>query len=242
MLLTGRLLEGVPGLLHGFTDRSDGNIAFHVGEAYEAVDLRQQRLAERVGYRLEALTHMRQVHGDRILSPGTAEGYTAPLECDALVTDRPGRPLMVMVADCTPLLLCDPRRRVIAAVHAGRAGALADIAGKTVRKMADDFGSAPGEILALLGPSIGPCCYEVGESIGAEAAALGYAEAVVETGNRICLDVNAIIIRQLKEAGLADTHIETSGRCTSCESERFFSYRADRRQTGRFAGVIMLTR
>ena len=105
--------------------------------------------------------------------------------------------------------------------------------------MERDFGSDPAQILAVLGPSIRSCCYEVGEAICNEAMERGFAYATQRRGGRCYLDVNAILRRQLKASGVKEERIELLPHCTCCEKERFFSYRAER-QTGRFAGIIML--
>ena len=240
MFIRSQLLAPHRDLLHGFTDRSHGNVAFHVGDAVKHVHANQSRLAEAFGYERQRLVHMTQIHSDRVVAVGAREGYDSPPECDAIITAEREKPLMVMVADCTPILMYDPKRKVVAAVHAGRAGALSDIAGKTVRQMRDLYGSSAEDLLAVLGPSIAVCCYEVGETIAEEAAEKGYAYALKERGGRYFLDINAIIRRQLQAEGLVNEHIETTPHCTACENRRFFSYRADRQSTGRFAGVIML--
>lgn len=240
MFIRSTLLAPYRDLLHGFTDRSHGNIAFHVGDAQKNVHANQSRLAEAFGYERQRLVHMKQLHSDRIVTVGEQEGYASPPECDAVITDESERPLMVMVADCTPILLYDPLQKVVAAVHAGRTGALSNISGKTVERMRETFGCRGEDLLAVLGPSIAACCYEVGETIAEEAAGGGHAHAVKERGGRYFLDINAIIRRQFLEAGIASEHIETMPHCTACENGRFFSYRADRQATGRFAGVIML--
>jgi hypothetical protein len=237
-LLHSSLLAAFPALLHGFTERSHGNIAFHVGDDADAVQLRQKELSEALGYDLDRLVHMRQIHSDRIVSVDASCRYAAPPECDAVITDSSDTPLMVMVADCTPLLLFEPKRRVIAAVHAGRAGAFENIVGKTVAAMQRDFACDVKQLRVVLGPSIGVCCYEVGDLINEEARDKGFGYAMQNIEGRHCLNVNAILLRQLKDAGVE--HIEVMPYCTSCEKERFFSYRAEAGRTGRLAGIIML--
>lgn len=240
MFLRSKLLAPYPELFHAFTDRSHGNIAFHVGDSAKNVHVNQRRLAEHAGYDRQKLVHMRQYHSDTVVTVGEGHNYNNPPECDALITDRQGIPLMVMVADCTPLLLFDPERRAIASVHAGRAGAFSDIAGQTVVRMQRDFGSRPEHLLAVLGPSIAACCYEVGGNIAKEAMELGYGFAVKERGGRHYLDINAILRTQLRASGITPERIETMPHCTACGNWRFFSYRADRQTTGRFAGIMML--
>ena len=246
-MIRAAALEAIAPIDHAFTTRLGGqgstpfdtfNLAFHVGDDPAQVRRHHDQLAGVLGYARDRLVHLRQIHSDRIIYPDADAGFETPLEGDALITDRPGQALMVMSADCTPLLIADPDRPAIAAVHAGRAGAFADIAGQTVREMAARFGSDPARLVAVLGPSIHVCCYEVNAAIADEAAQRGYPDAVRSSGAHIFLDVNAIIRRQLIASGL--TQVESIDACTACENGRFFSYRADRQHTGRQAGVIRI--
>jgi len=243
------LLESAPRLLHAFSDRSGGgsaapygslNLAYHVGDDAPRVDANHARLAERLGYDPHRLVHMRQIHSDRIVRCTPDMDFDSRPECDALITDIVGQPLMVMVADCTPVLLYDPVHRAVAAVHAGRAGALQNIAGKTVDAMRAAFDTAPEDLLAALGPSIGVCCYEIGPETAEAVAAAGCAFALEPRGGRFRLDVNRILARQLEAAGVPPAQIDAPGVCTACGEERFFSYRAAGGTTGRQAGIIML--
>lgn len=248
-MIRSKLLSERSGLMHAFTDRSGGvsappfdtlDLAFHVGDTAEAVLANHDRLADRLGYDRRKLVHMRQIHSDRIVvCTGDTDFDTRP-ECDALISNIPDQPLMVMTADCTPLLLFDPASGTIAAVHAGRAGALKNIVGKTLQAMRRYFESDPSDILAVLGPSIHGCCYEINDAIAAEVEAAGYAESLRRKEERPFLDVNTILQRQLENGGVGTEHIETVDVCTACASERFFSYRAHNARTGRQAGVIML--
>ncbi len=239
-LLQSTLLQNRTGLVHAFTDRESGNIAFHVEDDPQAVHRQQKNLASMLGYDLNKLVHMCQIHSDTVVPVGDEHGYDTPPTCDALITDRPGQPLMVMVADCTPVLMYDPEKKVIAAVHAGRKGAFENIVGKCIARMTEGFGCNPHKLVAVLGPSIGACCYEVGKEIDEEAKRLGLAYAMQEQNGHFYLNVNAIILKQLEAAGVAERNIEQLETCTSCENETFFSYRADGQKTGRFAGIIML--
>jgi len=248
-MITAALLEAFPGLLHGFTARSGGrstapfntlNLAYHVGDDDAAVDTNHTLLAERLGYARHRLVHMRQIHSDTVVQCTPGMDFGSRPECDGLITDIAGQPLMVMTADCTPVLFFDPVRRAVAAVHAGRAGAFKNIVGKCVAMMQTAYGTAPSDLRAVLGPSIHACCYEIGPEIAAESETKGYAGALERREGRFYLDVNHIIETQLQEAGLLSPHVETIGACTSCANGRFFSYRADRNLTGRQAGIIML--
>ncbi|UFS63027.1 peptidoglycan editing factor PgeF [Sulfurimonas sp. HSL-3221] len=248
-MITSKLLAEAEGLSHGFSDRAEGestapyaslNLAYHVGDDAAVVDANHALLAGQLGYAPERLVHMRQIHSDRIVHCTPEMGFHSRPECDALMTDIAGQPLMVMVADCTPVLLYDPRRRAVAAVHAGRAGALKNIVGKTVAAMHDAYGSDPADLLAVLGPSIGSCCYEIGPEVAQEVQAAGCEGALSRRDGRTYLDVNAILEKQLEAAGLTAGHIDLPGSCTACRTDRFFSYRAEGGTTGRQAGIIMI--
>lgn len=248
--ITSPLLSPYRQIIHTFTTRHGGvskppfdtnNLAFHVGDDASDVLNNQHLLARKLGYDLDRLVHMRQIHSDRIvIVDPSADNFEHPPECDALITDKPGVPLMVMTADCTPVLLFDHVRNVIAVVHAGRAGALKGIVPKTVKKMQQVFHCRPEDVLAVLGPSIHSCCYEVGETIAKEVDDAGFGYAVVEREDRFYLEVNAIIKRQLEKIGIREDNLDDLDICNACEHEAFFSYRADRQKTGRIAAVIML--
>jgi len=248
-MTTSPLLQNFPQLLHAFTDRHGGtgsgaytslNLAYHVGDDAAVVDANQLRLAQMLGYDPKRLVHMRQIHSDRIVVCTLQMDFDTRPECDALITNIPGQPLMVMVADCTPVLLYDPVRHATAAVHAGRAGALKNIVGKTVAAMQKVYGTQPGDLLAALGPSIHACCYEIGPEVAQEVKDAGFGEALQKSGGRDYLDVNRILVSQLRGAGVRPSHIDDTAECTSCRSDLLFSYRKEGGTTGRQAGIIML--
>ncbi len=248
--LSSQLFSAHTQIVHLFTTRHGGiskkpfdsnNLAFHVGDDPLDVIRNHELLAKQIGYDRSRLVHMRQIHSDRIVIVERAiHDFENPPECDALITDQPGIPLMVMTADCTPVLLFDPLKNVIAVAHAGRAGAIKGIVSKTIAKMRQRFASKPEDILALLGPSIQSCCYEVGEKIAKEVTDDGFGDAVVKREARFYLEVNAIIKKQLLRAGIKKEHIDDLDICNACQHKEFFSYRADRQKTGRIAGVLML--
>jgi YfiH family protein len=239
-------------IIHTFTTRHGGvsktpfesnNLAFHVGDDPKDVIINQELLAQKMGYDCARLVHMRQIHSDRVvIVDASVHDFENPPECDALITDQPGIPLMVMTADCTPVLLFDPVRNVIAAAHAGRAGATKGIVPKTIEKMQQSFSCRIEDILVVLGPSIQSCCYEVGEKIAGELEESGFGYAVIKREGRFYLEVNAIIKKQLEELAIKKAQVEDLGICNACEHEAFFSYRADKQKTGRIAGVLMLKR
>jgi YfiH family protein len=159
-------------------------------------------------------------------------------EADALVTDLPGVVLTILTADCVPVLLYDPIRRAVGAVHAGWRGTHARIVPKTVETMQKRYGTDPRDLIVGIGPAIGGCCYEVGPEVAERFVA--YPDALLpQTGGKYRLDTKEINRIQLIEIGVPETHIEVSPICTMCEHDRYFSYRADA-TAGRFMSGIML--
>ena len=241
-------LEKYDGLLHAVTTRSVNNaygfsLALHTGE--EAEEIIQNR--ELVSQMLENNGKLHfivaeQTHSEHIevIKKSETRGWgslkDAIADCDALVTDLKDVVLTILTADCVPILLYDKEKKVVAAVHAGWKGTKAEIAAKTVRRMQAVFGSEPEDIVAGIAPSIGRCCYEVGEEVAKHFFDLP--EGYTQKGEKYMLDLPYINKYQLLESGLKEEHIEMSGICTACETERFFSYRKEQGCSGRFMSMI----
>lgn len=222
------------------TPYSSANLAFHVGDNPDTVLKNHDALAQILKYERSRLVHMHQIHSDRIVLVDETYTFDTPPECDALITNTLNIPIMVMSADCTPIILYDPIRHACASVHAGRAGALGEILPKTIKAMEQQFGSLRENLHVIMGPSIRGCCYEINETIANDTESKGYITAVHRTEEKVFLDVNTILLQQLKTLSIEPSHIEVMEHCTSCESNEFFSYRADRQKTGRIAGLIIL--
>jgi YfiH family protein len=157
------------------------------------------------------------------------------------MTDAPGVYLIMRYADCVPVLFFDPVRRAVGIAHAGWRGTLALVAQRTALAMVDQFGCAPANIRAAIGPSIGPCCYEVGDEVVAETRTVfgDEADSLLPPGpRRRHLDLWAANRAQLHAIGLQ--HLETAEICTSCHVEDYFSHRAEAGRTGRFGAMIGL--
>jgi polyphenol oxidase len=194
-----------------------------------------------------------QVHGDKIISLRDDHGLpvdlvsgalsSTSLEGDGIVTNRRSCFIAVYTADCVPVILFDPTRRVIAALHAGWRGSVLNIAAKGVDTMVSDFGSDPKKILAGIGPSIGPCCFEVKEDVFREIEKNTSHEKTVIKKSRasswLC-DLPELNQKQLVDAGLSPEKITVSGRCTVCLPEYYFSFRRDRKKLGNMLSGIML--
>jgi polyphenol oxidase len=241
------LFTSFPNITAAFTTRhggiskapyTDANLAFHVGDNPEDVVKNHDLLADKLAYNRHSLIHMRQIHSDRIVIVDETLTFDTPPECDALITNHTDTPLMVMSADCTGVLLYDPIQKAVGAVHAGRSGALNAILPKTIEAMHQTFGSHKEDLHIVLGPSIGGCCYEINETIALECETKGYGLALRREDEKVFLDVNTILLEQLKRLGVEN--VEVVEHCTSCRCDEYFSYRADAQQTGRIAGVIIL--
>ena len=235
-------LSQVPGIRHAVSTRSGGvsegrceslNVSYSVGDASDKVDENLRRVASAVGAQREDLFAAYQVHGRAVT---VVDAQTAPRpRCDVLITASPARTLMLRYADCTPVLLVDPVRRCVAAVHAGWRGSAVRAAGAAVEALSNAFGSVPGDLLAGIGPAIGPCCYEVGQDV-VEAFA---DRPELFSGGK--LDLWESNRQALIDAGVVPGQIEVASICTQCESDRFFSHRANGGQpAGRFAALIRL--
>jgi hypothetical protein len=218
------------------------NLAFHVGDEAEIVQKNRRILARELDFPLEELVAAQQVHGDQIrvvtrddAGCGALNYETAIPDTDALITAEKNLPLLILVADCAPILLVDPEKQVLAVVHAGWRGALAGIAGKTVRKMETEFGSRPEAILAGIGPCLSIENLEVGPEVAAQVEKVD-AEAVISGFAKPHLDLRGLIWRDLERAGVGSTHIETMPFCTK-DDARFFSHRGQNGVAGRF-GIV----
>jgi polyphenol oxidase len=237
-------LAQVPGIAHGISTRSGGvsqgrceslNVSYSVGDTRENVHENIHRVSTALGSRPEDLFSAYQVHGRDVTIVEPDSSAEPRPRCDVLVTSSAARTLMLRYADCTPVLLADPRRRVVAAVHAGWRGSAVRAAGAAVEALRDAFGSRPADIVAGIGPAIGPCCYVVGQDV---VEAFADRPDLFSNGRLDLWEANR---QALVEAGVPSEQIEVAGVCTQCESERFFSHRAnDGQPAGRFAALIRI--
>ncbi|MEG2277268.1 MAG: peptidoglycan editing factor PgeF [Odoribacter sp.] len=243
-------LSSQRGILH-FVSSGAKTIGFSEGESSEIVCANRIALAAAVGFKPNSLITGHQVHSTNIavvteidVGRGALDRESRLPDTDALVTNREGICLMVLSADCVPILLYDPVHRVIAAIHAGWRGTAAEIVAKTIRVMQTKFNCSPEHILAAIGPSIGQCCFEVGEEVAETFNTLfPKQKGIVETGKSLGkyqVDLWAANQRELIKAGLTPPHIEVAGECSVCSPEKFFSYRRNGTDAGRFGAGIMM--
>jgi len=253
-------LAGLEDVVHGVSTRqggvSDGpyaslNVGFLHGDSVEAVLENRRRLCAALGLEAGSLVVCDQALGNAVAwvteadrGKGARDAATALPDTDALIADSPGVTLMALSADCPLIALVDPGRPAVGVAHASRLGTLGQVALRTVRAMERLLGCDPAAMLAGIGPGIGPCCYEVGDEVLAEAReALPDADRLFERRDGgLYFDLWAANVAQLVEAGLALERIEVAGVCTRCHADQFFSYRASGGRTGRFAVLVGLRR
>ncbi len=244
-------LDGVEGLLHAVLTRIGGvsrghcatlNLGHTVGDDLAAVEENHRRALGALGLEPGQTISPYQVHGARVGVVGRAHVGTVQPSTDALVTDAPGAPLLMRFGDCASVLFFDPARRAIGMTHAGWRGVAAGSVPATVRTMTERFGCKPADLWAGIGPTIGPCCYEVGPEVVAavQAACPRGTEVIRDVNGRTHLDLPGAVRAQLDASGVG--HIHDSGLCTACRMDEFFSHRAEHGRTGRFGIVMGLTK
>jgi len=239
-LIVPDLLGQVPGMICGFTTRAGGispppwdslNLSTEVADNRGNVEENRRRLLTRLQWK-GPLVVPRQVHGSKI---ALAEGPGCDLsEADAVLGRETDTLLGVMVADCVPILLAERTGKAFGCIHAGWRGTAQGIAAKALESLLDLAQCSPKEILVSIGPSIGPCCYEVDPPVVC-ALNCSFTSGTLRTRN---VDLQQINRAQLMEAGLPEDQIEVVRICTSCAYDKCFSFRRDRGQTGRMMGFI----
>jgi len=231
-------------LRFAFSDRRGGvstapygslNLGDHVGDGPGTVRENRRLAAKHLGVDHERVLYMKQVHGKDVAVAREPWLDEAAPSVDALVTDRPGLVLAVLVADCTPVLLADPVAGVVGAAHAGRPGMAAGVVAATIEAMRD-LGADPARIEAFTGPGACGSCYEVPEEMRADVARTEPASWATTRQGTPAVDVPAGVAAQLRRAGVREEHLTLSPACT-IETPLCYSYRRDG-VTGRFGGFV----
>lgn len=249
------LFEG-HGVIHAALTRQGGispspwdslNLGGTVGDDSARVFENRKRAFEAVQLSFDSLFDVWQVHSDRVVVANTPRlASEAIQQADAILTNKPDVTLFMRFADCVPIYLYDPCKRVVGLAHAGWVGTIKRITGKAVRTMVATFGCQPDEIIAGIGPSIAAHHYPVGADVVTQVrAAFGtHAESLLfsiqdgqpETGVKFDLwEANRLILEQ---EGVKQ--VELSGLCTACHTEDWYSHRSENGRTGRFGALIAL--
>jgi YfiH family protein len=237
LIFTPSIFKQFPNVRAGLTLRAreggiySNNMSQAVGDDPERVRANRARLAERLGFAPERLALQKQVHGCAIAE--VAEGYD-PGETDALVTARKGWLLGASVADCVPILIHDPVREVVSAVHSGWRGTRAGVLSATLERMRSEYSCAPEDLYLYIGASAGQCCYEVGVDV---AGAFDGRHSRPLGAGKYLFDNRGVVLEQALRAGVPSVQIELDPRCSIC-GDGFHSYRRDGSTSGRMLGVI----
>ena len=252
-LLTSERLSVYGWLRHGITGRipdaepAEGNIGYSAPRDRDAAWAERQRwcLAARIDP--QAMSTVHQVHGSDVVEVAfTESGRGGPLgsanlgQADALMTNAPGVAVMTLHADCLPIILVEPEVRAICVIHAGWRGTVADIPGAAVRAMTERYGADPARMIALLGPGIRSCCYEVGDEViefWRELAGANADASIARGPAKWHLDLPGANRQLLLRAGIRGDLIDDQSSCTRCNGDRWFSHRGQGAETGRFAAM-----
>jgi polyphenol oxidase len=269
----------IPWLWHGFSTRRGGvstayagageagelNLGFTADDKRENVLKNRELLAKAItGSAKTPIVTLRQIHSGAVRTTEGA-GSGQPCKADGLMTDKPGLLIGVQTADCIPVLVADRKRKVVAAFHAGWRGTVKRIVENGIGRMRLEFGSQPEDMVAAIGPGIGPCCYAVGEELLSEfTSQFAYAPELFHEvydsdpvkqkypmlfltqrppghssiGPSLHLNVAEANRRQLLDAGVKPANISMAGGCTNCQPELFFSHRGSHGRAGRMLSVI----
>jgi YfiH family protein len=245
------LLDGA-GVIQGVLTRQGGasrapwaslNVGSTVGDDPQHVAENRQRSFTAVGRQIESLFDVWQVHGiDVVRADAPRLPQTPHQQADIVFTDRPEVTLFMRFADCVPIFLVDPVRKVVGLAHAGWQGTVKGVAGAAVQAMHERYGTDPKDILAGIGPSICPEHYAVGPEVVARiehAFGEDAPDVLCQRNQHVHLDLWQANALGLERAGVH--HVEVSGVCTACHTEDWYSHRAEKGRTGRFGALLALS-
>jgi YfiH family protein len=227
----------------------DLDTGLHTGEDPMRVLENRKLVFGALGLDANSFTGGQQVHRDNVekvtaerRGRGALSYKDAIPATDALITNVAGIPIGVFTADCVPIFLYDPERMAVGIVHAGWRSTALSITQKALQKMRADFGSNPRDMWAAIGPSIGQCCYEVGQDVFDEFAKFDYASALFKNTKKgkWHLDLWLANSRQLQDCGMSKEQIIQSRICSACNSHEYFSARKLRHRVGRTLSVIAI--
>jgi YfiH family protein len=236
-------------LIHAISTRHGGtspapfdalNLSRSTGDNPANVQTNMNRLLAALALAPATLVQASQAQADGVAIVDTRHCGAIVPGVDALLTQTPGVTLILRFADCVPILLFDPVRRAIGLAHAGWRGTVLKIVTRTAQTMFDSFGTRPHDLVACIAPSIGPCCYRIGEDVSAQVRnAFGNVDDIlIPQSDGIHLDLWQANATQLRALGVEQ--IEMANLCTAHRTDEFFSHRAEHGKTGRFGAVMHL--
>ncbi|HEY9777634.1 MAG TPA: peptidoglycan editing factor PgeF [Planktothrix sp.] len=245
-LLMSPLLAQQEGLIHAFTTRAGGqskapmqsfNLGRHIDDtaAREDAMANRERLCQALGADYSALTVPGQVHSNRVVS---AEEKSFS-DVDSVATNLTGVPILLHFADCVPIIIYDPKARAIAVVHAGWKGTAASIVKNAVKFLSDNYGSKPVNLVAAVGPAIGPCCYPTAKEVADKLAATASGgDTFIQWHEQPRPDLKGLNAAQLSDLGVEK--IDVTEMCTACEPAIFYSHRQSGGKTGRQGAIAFM--
>jgi len=238
--LHSEMLDRLPGVIHAFSTRRGERNDFSLGPSDSPnpmIHMNRARFLAAIGAPGWPIIKLKQIHSGIVVDVDDTSAASVAVPGDAVVTSIPGIALAVQTADCVPILIAHADGRAIAAIHAGWRGTAARIARSAVARLIEKFSLEAKSLYAAIGPHIGVCCYEVGDEVAGGIADLEAIERR-EEWMKPHLNLASANRRQLLEAGIPETQIETSSIWTKCRMDLFHSYRRDGRRMGHMLSVI----
>jgi YfiH family protein len=241
---TSSQLEETGLVKHFFSTRLGGkssgaykslNLGIYTDDNKEDVEDNMDLIFKASNMSLVNCIYLRQIHSSNFrIIEDKYDSITKGQDGDAIITKQKCIPIGVFTADCVPILILDKGKGIIASVHAGWKGTYNKISYKVINYMIDNFGTAPSDIIAAIGPSIGPCCFQVGDDV---ARNFKFTQKINE---KFYVDLWSENIYQITDCGVPKENIDTSKLCSKCNREFFYSYRRDDGNTGRMGSFIEL--
>ncbi len=243
------ILEAVDFISHGFLSRIGGiskppfsslNFDTRDGDDIKNVEHNKTTVGRLFGFDADRILTINQAHGSNVLvidKPIKDTFSLSKISADAIITNQYDVAIGILTADCVPILLLDPVKKIVGAVHAGWRGTVKAVVQKAIEIMAREFGSDKKEILAAIGPSIGQCCYKIDEVVAKEFRDNEYIKKEDDCWR---LDLKKVNLSQMVSSGILGKNISVEDLCTSCRNDLFFSYRKDGKITGRQLNFVML--
>jgi YfiH family protein len=246
-------------LTHCFTTRIGGvsaneystlNLGFNKMDNRENVLENYKRVAHCIGIEIKDMVLSNQIHDNKVRTIDESDRGKGIIResdiigYDGLITNIPGVAIVTFYADCVPVFFFDPNKRVISISHSGWRGTMKEIVSETVSKMNTEYGSNPEDLEVVIGPSIGKCCFEVGEDVVTEFSEnLRWSRKFcdrAEKANKWLINLQGIIEQSLMNSKVKKKKIFISNICTKCNKDVFFSHRGDAGKTGSMAGIMQL--
>jgi hypothetical protein len=249
------------GVINAFSTRIGGksrepyntlNMGLHTGDDCQNVIENRKLFLDRQGLNLSNAVAAKQVHStnlqvvdDSLRGKGAWKWEDALDDTDGLITNSKNTILITFYADCVPIYIYDSEKEIVALAHAGWKGTVGKIAWLTLQKMKSHYGTKTSQCLVVIGPSIGPCCYEVDENLVVRFKNAGFNINKLAKNNRpehYLLNLWEANKEVVLQSGVPEDNVFVSGLCTSCNNDIFFSYRAENGITGRMAAIIALNK